>query len=683
MFSEFMTNKIQLKTQSPPAGGDRNNRQDMKTDNCIPTDDTQSDLAAKTCRRRTLFRLLLMLGLAGFAALSNAVTPPPGGDYGNGNVALGGNALFNLNVTLASENTAIGYLALYSATTCQNNTAVGSTALFSATTGFANTAIGDEALFYTTTGSNNTAVGQLALNNNTTGGDNTAVGVDALYANTTGGANTASGFAALFSNTTGFQNTADGYSALYSNTTGANNTAVGFRAVYSNSTGINDTGDGLQALFYNTTGSQNTASGEEALFSNSTGNNNVADGASALLNSTTGSGNIAVGYSAGINLTTGSNNIDIGNSGVAGESGKIRLGTSGAQTAAFVAGVRGVVVTGGQAVVVNTSGQLGVKGSSARFKEAIQPMGDQSDAILSLRPVSFRYKKALDPKAQPQFGLIAEEVAKIDRDLIVTDENGKPFSVRYEEVNAMLLNEFLKEHRKVEQQKTRTIEQQVEIEALQAALKEQAAQIQKVSEQVPSGPAITRLAAATAIPSSFERDVDIHVVDTGMREDPHRVSRVELMRLHDRDAVSFGSLQEQELMHAHLADDPCEERHRQFNHRVKPDKPADPRIHFLDRNRRVTAAEHVHPATRLDRICHSLRGAANVVHLRLLDPVHHGPSIVSHCVATEVMSWYPILSVDLKYSPSAATRPLPPRRSKAPLGTAAHHRHVQFARTFC
>src|SRR5262249_6387427 len=193
-----------------------------------------------------------------------------------------------------------------------------------------------------------------------------------------------------------------------------------------------------------------------------------------------------------------SNNIDIGNGGVAAESNVIRIGTSGTQTATFIAGIRGVVVAGGQPVGVSASGQLGVRASSARFKEAIKPMGDTSEAILKLKPVSFRYKKELDPKNTPEFGLIAEEVAKVAPELVMTDEQGKPFTVRYDEVNAMLLNEFLKAHRTIEeqgcklaaqgvktQQEEATIAQlQRETKTLNARLDEQAAQLQKMNEQL-------------------------------------------------------------------------------------------------------------------------------------------------------------------------------------------------------
>jgi hypothetical protein len=189
-----------------------------------------------------------------------------------------------------------------------------------------------------------------------------------------------------------------------------------------------------------------------------------------------------VGANAGINLSTGNNNIDIGNQGVGGESNTIRIGTSETQTATFVAGIRGVPITGGTAIGVNAGGQLGVKPSSVRYKEAIQPMDKASEAILALKPVTFRYKKELDPKAAPQFGLVAEEVAKVNPDLVVVDDQGKPFTVRYEEVNAMLLNEFLKEHRKVEELtkhfQAANAQQQKQIDALTAGLQRVSAQLE-------------------------------------------------------------------------------------------------------------------------------------------------------------------------------------------------------------
>ena len=212
----------------------------------------------------------------------------------------------------------------------------------------------------------------------------------------------------------------------------------------------------------NTTGYANTATGTEALFFNTTACCNTAYGFAALFNNTIGGSNIALGNNAGFNLTTGSNNIDIGNAGLAGDSGYIRIGVSGVQTKTFIAGISGASGTGNP-VVINANGRLGVRPSSQRFKDEIKPMDKASEAILALKPVIFCYKKELDPKGIPQFGLVAEDVEKVNRDLVVRDREGKPYSARYDQVNAMLLNEFLKEHRKVEQ-----LEKQ--IEALTAGL---------------------------------------------------------------------------------------------------------------------------------------------------------------------------------------------------------------------
>jgi len=371
------------------------------------------------------------------------VSPPPDGGYAGGNTAEGQDALFNLSIS-----------------------------------GIQNTALGFESLFSETSGDNNTATGYKSLHSNTTGSANTATGVWALTANTTGSANTATGIWALTTNTTGENNTATGLQALYSNTSGTYNTATGSAALFNNETGGNNTADGFFALISNTTGSNNTAQGYFALSSNMTGN-----------------GNISLGVSSGTNLTTGDNNIDIGNAGVAEEAGVIRIGAAEAQTGTFIAGIRGVPVTGAMAIGVDANGQLGVRGSSARFKEAIKPMAKSSEAIFSLQPVTFRYKKTVDPAALPQFGLVAEEVAKVDPDLVVSDENGKPFSVRYEEVNAMLLNEFLKEHRSVQELKTTVAEQQAQIQALTAALKAQASQIETVSDQLKAQAPVPRVVA--------------------------------------------------------------------------------------------------------------------------------------------------------------------------------------------
>jgi hypothetical protein len=279
------------------------------------------------------------------------------------------------------------------------------------------------------------------------------------------------------------EHTVLGEDALFSITTGTENVAVGYEALHDTTSGLNNTATGHSALHGNVVGFNNTANGWHSLMI-TTGNQNTGVGCDALVNNTAGSNNIAVGFRAGVNLNTGSNNIDIGSNGVLGESNTIRIGNAGAQSAAFVAGIRGVAVTGAQPLGVSVSGQLGVRASSARFKEAISSMDKSSEAILSLRPVSFRYKKELDPKEEPQFGLVAEEVAKVNPDLVVADDQGKPFTVRYDEINVMLLNEFLKEHRKVETQDKKVQQLETTVARLEAALKQQAAQIQKVNEKV-------------------------------------------------------------------------------------------------------------------------------------------------------------------------------------------------------
>jgi hypothetical protein len=407
-----------------------------------------------------LWREFFFIALACFALSppARAVSPPPGGGYQIANTALGENALFSL-------------------TSGQNNTAIGFRALYFDTTGPNNTAVGQDALRFTTTGGQNTANGANALSNNTTGSNNTASGFFALTINTTGNNNTANGFSALFTNSTGSNNTADGVSALNTNTTGDANTAIGANALYKNTTGSNNMANGINALYKNTTGDFNMANGGGALKNNTTGLYNSATGINALGFNTTGNFNIALGLSAGVNLTTGSNNIDIGNRGVAGESSRIRIGTKGTHTNTFIAGISGVAVPGGVGVIVDTNGKLGTVVSSKRFKQEIKPMDKASEAILSLEPVTFRYKRELDPDDIPQFGLVAEQVEKVNPDLVARDENGKAYTVRYEAVNAMLLNEFLKEHRKVE-------ELEATVAKLQSAFKEQASQIQRVSEQL-------------------------------------------------------------------------------------------------------------------------------------------------------------------------------------------------------
>jgi len=318
----------------------------------------------------------------------------------------------------------------------------------------------------------------------------TAEGTKALQSLTSGGANTAVGWSSLFSNSTGNFNTAVGAGALDLNT-GDNNTATGAAALLFNTSGTQNTANGTAALESNDTGGANTANGAFALFTNTGGQFNTAVGYETLFNNTTGTGNIALGASAGAGITIGSGNIDIGNPGGA-ESSVIRIGLN--QTKTFIAGINGVPVTG-TAVVIDVSGELGVAPSSKRFKEQIKPMDNESETILALKPVTFHYKKEVDAKSTAQFGLVAEEVEKINSDLVVCDKNGRPYTVRYDAVNAMLLNEFLKEHRTVQEQqaivtelKSTVAQQQKDFQATAARQQKQidglTVGLQKVSAQL-------------------------------------------------------------------------------------------------------------------------------------------------------------------------------------------------------
>jgi hypothetical protein len=314
-----------------------------------------------------------------------------------------------------------------------------------------NTAEGQLALFSLDVGTFNTAVGWFSLKGNSGASFNTAVGAGTLLANS-GDQNTATGAGTLFSNRDGAFNTADGALALFFNTTGLNNTAIGWFSL------LNNNGD------------QNTAVGGAALSDNISGMSNTAVGQSALVHST-GSGNTALGFTAGNGVITADNVICIGN-GVAG---------ADVSNTTWVGNVYGVTTQSGTTapVIVSDSGQLGTVASSERFKKDISAMDKASEAILSLRPVTFHYKA--DTKNTAQFGLIAEEVAKVNPGLVLPDKEGKPYTVRYDAVNAMLLNEFLKEHREVQELKK-------QIAALTAGL-------QKVSAQLELG----KSAAQTAL----------------------------------------------------------------------------------------------------------------------------------------------------------------------------------------
>lgn len=330
-------------------------------------------------------------------------------------------------------NTWGGYQAFNSNTTGQGNEAVGQAALFSNTTGTFNSAFGLDALRLNTTGDTNNAFGNAALYNNDSGRGNSAFGWEALFSNTNGAGNNAFGEQALFFNTSGYNNNAFGTGALGSNVGGWENQAFGYTA-----------------LNRNTTGSYNSAVGYSALFSNTTAFGNTALGAVSLASVDTGNYNIGIGYNAGSNLTNGNYNIDIGSAGVAGEANVTRIGEVGTQTAAYIAGISGVNVSGGSAVVVNANGQLGTVSSSRRYKKDIEPMGEASERLYQLRPVKFRYKTADVGGQNPvQFGLIAEEVADVLPQLVVRGKDGQPESVAYHLLPAMLLSELQKQHRKV------------------------------------------------------------------------------------------------------------------------------------------------------------------------------------------------------------------------------------------
>src|SRR5438067_7877113 len=384
-----------------------------------------------TTSRRSSALTLLLLACIGVSSKLQAVSPPPDGGY-------------------LGRNTAEGQSALFSLTTGTDNTAIGFKALFRNTTGFSNTATGKGALFSNTTGQGNTATGSAALGNNTTGAANVAVGAGALALETNGVSNTAVGNNALGANTTGIENTAIGDEAL-TISNGTNNSALGHFA-----------------LFRNTSGNFNTAVGDESLFS-----------------VTTGSLNIAIGRAAGGNIMTADNAICIGSN----------LPGANVSNSCFIGNIRGVTTSNGDAipVLIDSAGQLGTASSSRRFKREIKPMDQASESILALKPVTFNYRS--DKKSTPQFGLIAEEVAEVNPDLVVRDKNDEIYTVRYDAVNAMLLNEFLKEHRRVEEQQATithlekhfqgvSVEHQKQIQLLHSELKEQAAHIQTVRAQI-------------------------------------------------------------------------------------------------------------------------------------------------------------------------------------------------------
>jgi trimeric autotransporter adhesin len=494
----------------------------------------------------------------GLSPRAQAVLPPPDGGYQGQNTAEGAGALGSLSLgkggPSAVKNTALGFDTLFNDTGGNANTAIGASALFTNITGKFNTVTGTEALFHNTV-DGNTANGYQALYSNTIGDGNSATGYRALYNNTSGIQNTATGFGALYHNTAD-GNTADGYQALFSNTTGSDNVAMGYQALQNNTDGGGNTAVGFQASQFltgsantavgwasllltagksNTAmgyqagnslyGSGNTAIGDSSLFGffgndntgvgnnamnglERSGSNNTAIGAFAFgsssfiggatgndntaidwgtLISNHGNSNTAVGANAGTNITTASHVICVG----------ADLPAADVSNSCYVGNIWNQS-GGSQAVYVNSQGKLGVQTSSRRFKDEIKPMEQASEVIYALKPVSFRYKKEIEPTRPLGFGLIAEEVEKASPDLVGRGGDGKANTVRYDAVNAMLLNEFLKEHRKVQEQdsklekQARKIQEQERaitqlrkgMETVVARLKEQDSKIEKVSAQI-------------------------------------------------------------------------------------------------------------------------------------------------------------------------------------------------------
>ena len=516
--------------------------------------------------KSTIRLLVISSVLSCFAVLpqAQAVVPPPDGAYPNFTTAEGQKALFSL--TTGSANTAVGWYSLFSDAagsfntgvgagtlvlntgdentaigtasllfnTASGNTAVGSRALLNNTTGGTvgnvqgivlgpNVAVGQQALESNTIASANTAVGYQALRsftgglmgfeqvgvctavgfqalaNTTTGFGNSAFGYQALFNNSEGLSNTAAGQVALFSNTEGGSNTAVGAAALAANTVGDGNTAIGFVALEANIGGSDNAAMGYGALDNNISGNNNTAAGAFALQDNTAGNNNAAVGDGALLHNA-GSGNVALGFGAGENATTGDNNVYIGASmqGVAAEANHT-----------YIRNINTTSVSGGgtDTVTVNlTTGLVGHLSSSQRYKEEIKPMDKASEALYRLKPVSYRYKKEIDISQSPAFGLIAEQVADVNSALVACNSEGQPESVHYEMVNAMLLNEFLKQHKTVQELKSTVMGQQSVIaqqrQTFERRLAEQEKQInaltgvvEKVALQLETNSNASRVAA--------------------------------------------------------------------------------------------------------------------------------------------------------------------------------------------
>ena len=432
--------------------------------------------------KQTTSVFLAAFGLAcfGLSPKVQALSPPPSGGYPGFTTAVGDNALFSLGT--GAGNTGLGWYALFSNSTGSFNTGVGAGAL-TLNNADSNTAVGAVALLLNTTGTENTAVGTDVLVFNDSGSENNAVGAFALYNNIDGTNNNAFGTAALRNNIHASDNTAIGDSALANNdVTGNNaasyNTAVGFKALSSNTDGNSNTAVGYNALI-----NASLMAGDSSP--------NTAVGAFALAAVIGGDGNTAVGYGA-LEGSFGSSNTAIGFlAGSAGGDGNVYIGAyvfgqlAGEANHTYIRNINNTPVNGDGTDTVTvdlTTGLLGHLSSSRRYKEGIQPMDNVSEMLYRLKPVTYRYKKEIDPNQSPAFGLVAEDVAEVNPALVARNCQGQPESVHYEMVNAMLLNEFLKEHRKVEQLtkdfESKLAEQQKQIERLTAGLQKVSAQLE-------------------------------------------------------------------------------------------------------------------------------------------------------------------------------------------------------------
>lgn len=461
--------------------------------------------------KKTMFTSVL-LALACFAASPMALarpvptptpTPTPGEDRGNNNSAAENVDALNINTT-GQYNTAHGWHALSANTTGTGNTANGSYALSSNTSASANTAVGAYSLMNNTTGSDNTGLGHSALWSNTTGVWNVAIGTNALGDNTTGWSNTAVGGEGLSANTTGLENTAMGAAALESNTTGSGNVAVGAGALSYRTGASHDlqganTAVGYYALGYTGAywgtglgGDGNTAMGDRAMENNVDGSFNCAFGLLALSadnGETDGSGNTAIGNRAGYGLRTGIGNVYIGEQEMARDPAE--------NYHTYIHNINTTSVSGGSADTVTidlNTGLIGHLTSSRRHKEDIKAMNDASETLYRLRPVTYRYKKEIDRNQALDYGLIAEEVAEIDPNLAIRNAKGEIETVRYNAINVMLLNEFLKEHKAFVEEQDKVKKLEAGFAGLLATVHEQAAQIEKVSAQLQTRKPVQSLA---------------------------------------------------------------------------------------------------------------------------------------------------------------------------------------------